>query len=193
MKTIPKNVKHAFLISSYMGSVLKYHKEGRPKLLALHNSIDNGMRRYAIVGGSRAYYEISSQGAKIWEKLNEKHHTTLDYSETEIFVEMLGGLMNPKNHKDFLGLSHFITTHETSKEKYAAMCKSVLDLNDEVNKLLATNSQGYPLIKPKIEKVKKPKEKSKAQKIHEQNVLEEKVRQDRVTKTLRDMIARAKG
>ncbi len=64
-KTIPKNVKHAFLISSYMGAVLKHHKEGRPKLLALHKRIDMGMKRYAIVGGSKAYYELSNAGQQI--------------------------------------------------------------------------------------------------------------------------------
>lgn len=192
MKTIPKNVKHAFLISSYMGSVLKYHKEGRPKLLALHKRIDQGMRRYAIVGGSKAYNELSNAGQQIWIDLSERHDTLLSNDETEIFVELLGSLMNPKNHKDFLGMEHFNTAYNASEQTYREMCHSVLDLNDEVNKLLGTKSQVYPVLKPKVEKAKKPKEKSKAQKAHEKRVAEEKARQERVTKTLREMIAKAK-
>ena len=192
-KTIPRNVKHAFLISSYMGSVLKYHKEGRPVLLALHTRINQGMRRYALVAGGRAYNELADAGADIWRQLAEKHHTLLQINETEIFVEMLGSLMNPKNYKDFLGMEHFKTKQTTSDDKYAAMCHSVLDLNDKVNELLGTNSQVYPILKPKSEK--KKKERSKSKKIETRRKKaerKEEVRKEKVSSFLKDRIAKAK-
>lgn len=194
-KAIPRNVKHAFLISSYMGSVLKYNKEGTPQLNALHRRINQGMQRFAIIGGSRAYNELSNEGARIWKELSEVHHTLLKGNETEIFVEMLGSLMSPKNHKDFLGMDHFKTKERVDDDKYAAMCYSVLDLNDKVNELLGTKSQAYPLLKPKVKKEKKKREKSTKKKDTKvsRTKLKEAERRAKSRSFLRDRIAKAKS
>lgn len=191
-RTIPRNVKHAFLISSYMGSVLKYYKEGTPQLAALHERINRGMQRYALVAGSREYNALADEGARIWKELSEVHHTRLDGPETEIFIEMLGALISPKNHKDFLAMEHYKTKVRTTDEKYAEMCHSVLDLNDKVNELLGTKSQAYPLLKPKTVKKKKERVKSKAQKKHEKEVAEIAESKARKKAFLRERIARAK-
>lgn len=195
-KTIPRNVKKAFLISSYMGSVLKYHKEGTTKLLALHKRINNGMNRYALVAGGKEYFNLAKSGEDIWVKLSERHKTTLTKEETEIFIELLGYVLSPKDYKDFLAMEQYKTAVRTTDEIYARMCESVLDLNDEVNELLGTKSCAHALIKPKAEKIKKQRDKA-VKKVSEgkvsRNKRKEAERKAKARSFLRDVVAKAKG
>ena len=193
---IPRNVKKAFLIASYMGSVLKYYKEGRPVLSALHMRIDNGMQRYCLIAGRREYHGLANSGSDIWERLSTKHHTKLSLEETEIFVELLGSLLSPKDHQDFLAMEHFTTKVKTDDEKYSKMCHSVLDLNDEVNELLGTKSVVHSVIKPKPKKEKRERDKSKKSKseIRESKAkIKEAERKAKARNFLRDKIAKARG
>ena len=191
MKTIPKNVKRAFLIASFIGSVLKSHNTGRPMLLALHKRVNQGMRRFRIVGGALAYHSLANDGKEMWIKLSERHSTHLTHAETEIFVELLGFVLSEKDYKDFLGYKHFRTDIRTDDAKYARICASVLEMNDLINELLGTKSSvgQFKILKPEKQKAKR--DVSKRQSKHEKEVLEAMSRKKRKSEFLAGLRARA--
>jgi len=160
MKTIPRNVKKAFLISSFIGSVLKAHTTGTPILTALHIRVDQGMKRYSILVGKKAYYDLTEAGLGMWSKLSKKHSTKLTHEETEVFIEYMGYLLKDKDYKDFLGFTHFkstITMRDTIKFK--RVCNSVIALGEEVDAYLGTK----PCVSQvKVVKVKVKSERDKA-------------------------------
>lgn len=158
-KTIPKNVKKAFLVSSFMGSVLKSYNAGRPVLFVLHKRINQGMRRFNIVGGREAYWNLTNEGLLMWTKLSKKYSTKLTEDETEIFIEMIGHLLSKKDYKDFLGVTHFKSTLKMQDIKFARICESVIALGEEIDEHVNTKPCSTPLVFKKV-KVKKVRDKS---------------------------------
>ncbi len=152
MKTIPKNVKKAFLVASFMGSVLKAHTTGTPKLTALHIRIDQGMKRYSIIAGKKAYHELTSVGFEMWKSLAEKHSTKLTHPETEVFIEYMGYLMSENDYKNFLGFTQFKSCESVSDETLVKLCNSLIELGSLIDNHLGTKPC---LSQLKVVKVKK--------------------------------------
>ena len=178
MKTIPRNVKKAFLVASFMGSVLKAHTTGAPRLTALHIRIDQAMKRYSIIAGRKEYFNLTNKGLVIWTELSKKHSTKLTHAETELFIEYMGYLLSPKDYKDFLGFSHFKSSVRSSDETFAEMCNSLIALGDHVDAYVGT--------KPCVSQVRAVKTKHKvvrdvSSKLnkHAKQVIEDKSRKDK--------------
>ena len=190
MKTIPRNVKKAFLIASFMGSVLKAHTTGTPRLTALHIRIDQAMKRYRIIAGREEYYNLTNKGLEIWTILSKKHSTKLTHDETEVFVEYMGYVLSPKDYKDFLGFTHFKSTVRASNEVFADICDSLIALGDQVDACVGT--------KPCVSQVKSLKTKhkvvrdaSKKLSKHDKQVQADKSRKERKKVFMASIRARA--
>ncbi len=190
--TPPRNVKKAFLVASFMGSVLKAHTTGTPKLTALHIRIDQGMKRYRIIAGREEYYTLTSAGMEMWKSLSKKHSTKLTHEETEIFVEYMGYLLKDKDYKDFLGFTHFKSSVRSSNEIFKAICMSLIALGEKVDEYLGTTPCVLQLKTVKVKK-KVIRDSSKKPNKHDKQVQADKGRKDRKKVNLASLRARAEA
>jgi hypothetical protein len=191
MKQAPRNVKRAFLISSFIGSVLKAHNTGRPILNAIHTRVNQGMKRYRIVAGMLSYHSLANDGQNMWVELSKRHSTHLTHEETEIFIEILGFVLSERDYKDFLGYEHFRTRVRTDDAKYARICVSVLQMNDMINELLGTKSSVCQIKQKKTEKIKTKRDGSRKLSKHEKEVLNAEAKKKRKVEFLANLKARA--
>jgi len=163
----PRHVKRAFLVASFIGSVLKSNQTGRVVLIGLERRANNAMYRFSAVSAKNEpelYRSLSNSGIKMWVDLSETHSIDLLPGEVEIFVEILGYIISPKDYKDFLGFEHFKSNVETTDEKMKKICSSALALSDKINELLGTKNYTEMVRKSKTKKVKKQRDKSKKKK-----------------------------
>ncbi len=189
-KTIPKNVKKAFLVSSFMGSVLKTYNSGRPVLIVLHKRVNQGMRRFNLVGGRQAYYDLTNEGFEMWSRLSEEYSTKLTEDEIEIFVEVMGYLLSQKDYKDFLGSTQFKSTLKMPDIKYARVCASVIALGNEIDTHLNTKPCVEQMKTIKV-KAKKERDVSRKQSKHEKEVVKAKTQKERKKLNLASLRDRA--
>ncbi len=194
MKKPSKNTKKCFLIASFMGSVMKAHQPDIRELQILHRQIDRAMKVYSVTAGKQEYHDLTSEGFKIWKVLSEEYSTRLESDEVEIFVDLMGTLIPPKNYEEYLAVPPFISIKNLEPETMLRVCKSLLALNGLVNELLGTSSYRVPLPTVKKVKVKRVRDKSKRVKKDEvvsKSKLKEAERKGNVRSFLRDRIAKA--
>ncbi len=137
-KTIPRNVKKALLVASFIGAVLRAHKTGVPKLTALHIRIDQAMKRFRIIGGADAYFDITTAGQSMWMSLSEQYKTKLTFEETEVFSQYIGYLLSDKDYKEFLGFTHFESSVTVAKDKLHDITTSLIALGEMIDEYCGT-------------------------------------------------------
>ena len=189
-KAPPRNVRKAFLIASFMGSVLKAHTTGAPRLTALHIRINQAMKRYNILAGRKEYFELTNKGLDIWTALSKKHSTKLSHDETELFIEYMGHLLSPRDYKDFLGFTHFTSNVRASKETFAEICTSLIDLGEQVDMYVGTKACSSQLKTVKT-KQKVVRDASKKLSKHDKQVQADKSRKERKKVFMASLRARA--
>lgn len=190
-----KATNKMFAIASIIGATLKSSNTGDPKLLNLAVQSNKAMQVYSIKVGHTAYWEVSEAIKKIWFALAEKHENKLEHDEVPVFIQYVCMLVPENNFKSFLMVPPYTINKELSKEKNLAIVKSVLDLDNELNKLFGTRAHTVTKPKQKIAKLKKQRDKSKKkqkEKTVSRSKLKEAERKQNVRSFLRDRIAKAK-
>ncbi len=139
-KKPPRNVKKSLLVASFVGAVLRAHKTGTPKLTALHIRIDQAMQRFAIVAGSKAYNDVTTEGQKMWLSLAKQYSTKLTFEETEVFCQYIGYLLSDKDYKEFLGFTHFESSVTVSKDKLHDITTSLIALGEMIDEYCGTKA-----------------------------------------------------
>ncbi len=137
-KNPPRNVKKSLLVASFIGAVLRAHKTGTPKLTALHIRIDQSMKRFVIIAGSKAYNDVTNEGQKMWMSLAKQYSTKLTFEETEVFSEYIGYLLSDKDYKEFLGFTHFESSVTLSEEKLHDITTSLIALGEMIDEYCGT-------------------------------------------------------
>lgn len=176
-----------------MGSVMKAHQPEVRELQILHRQINRAMKVYSITAGKQEYFDLTTEGFKIWKILSEEYSTRLESDEVEIFIDLMGTLVPPKNYEEYLAVPPFISIKKLEPETMLRVCKSLLALDGLVNDLLGTTSYRVPL--PAMKKVKVKKERDKSKKVKKDEVvskskLKEAERKSNVRSFLRDRIAK---
>ena len=186
-----RNIQRMFAVTSYIGATLKAYDIENYELTRLQKQCNKAMNVYAIKTGSVHYNELSDKLGDIWGELGKKHNNVIEEDSVPALVEAIGMLVLPKDYKDFLGLSQYTTDVSNCGKDYSSIAESVLALNESINGLLGTKS--VTLMKPKEKKkVKKVRTKSTKLNAHQKEVLEIQQRNERVTASLKDMIAKAR-
>jgi hypothetical protein len=192
-----KSTIKTFAISLAIGSILKSHQNGEPKILALQLQINRASKVFAIKAGSKMYFDISDKVAKAWEKMLSKDDYVITEDDTLQFVEFLSFLVPPDHYKKFLGMSPYRANLKAEPEFYVRIAKDVLSYEHELNKVLETKPYTMSIFKKK-EKVKIKKERSKPNKSKTKqskpsaSKLKEAQRKANVRSFLRDRIKTAK-
>ena len=193
-------VHKAFAVSSILGAIIMAHNNGDPRITALKIQIDKAMRVYNVKLGRKNYYEMTDKIKEIWGKLAEKHNNTIDGDELSLFIELILNLSPRKDMKEFL-MVHFTTSHKIKDYHKSAILMSVLELDEELNRLCGTVSTidrdglGKILVKQIKKRApnKRTKTASKAQLKHEASAREYKERKERIASFLKKRIEAAKN
>lgn len=161
MAKTPKNVKKAFAVASCIGSAIKLTGIRTIKLNALDMQADKAMQVFGAKAGRKIYWSISFDLREIWERLSKKHTTVLTEETLSVYIEMMCMMIPPKDFKEFFGVSPLRSRVEVDPETYAALAKSVLDLDHELNNLFGTHAYSIEMPKQKEEKAKRERDKAK--------------------------------
>ena len=192
MSNVPKNIKRAYAVASYIGASLKAYTVDDPELHKLELQCKKAMAVFSKKVGKDGTMELANKLGDLWQELGDKHSHTIDEDSVPALIEGISMIVSPKEFKTFLGVPQYYKDRHQYYKDYPKIMDSVNSLNYKLNELLGTKSVTLQKPKVKVPKVKKPREKSKAQKRHEAEVLAEEQRVESVTKFLRDRIAKAK-
>ncbi len=161
-RSIPKNIKKAYAVTSCIYTALGQIEERDAEQNALTLQCDRAMKVFFTQAGHEEYWAISNSVSELWGELIVSHSTPLTPEELPVFIEWVSALIPPKDFSKFLGkLSAYTTDAVLDKEKSVMVAKSVLELDKGLNHIFGTKA--YTLTKPKeqVAKVKKERDKGK--------------------------------
>ena len=159
-KVIPKNVKKAFAIATYIATALHAFEEAHTleeELIKLQLQVARAMKVFGAIGGTEMYLYLSDKNGDMWETLSQKNGFMLKEESLPLLVEYLCMLIPPKDFKEFIGVLPYSRERHLYMTEYPMVVKSVIMLNEELNSFYGTKFYTLPL--PKKEVTKKVKEK----------------------------------
>ncbi len=190
MKITP-NIRKIVGLTTILGATLKSANSGSPKLVTLQVQCNRALKVFHKKD-PKEYYKITDDVFEMWKILTERYSTLLTLEESTTFLSMLCTLVPPSDYKAFLGVSPYKGIETLREGKLEELTKSVLDLDQRLNKLFGTTSYTLPIRKPKEVKVKRARDKSKKVKKELKNRVFDKGKKQRVKNSLKEMIAKAK-
>ncbi len=129
-------VKKAFALSSMAGAIVMSASSGSPKLLALSKQVNDAMRVFNIKS-AKDYYTISHDVRELWVEMEKRRKNALYPAEIEVFIEMVLSLLPSSDMKTYLGYK-FTTKEKLRDSKKSALLVTVLELDEELNKMFGT-------------------------------------------------------
>ena len=176
MAKLTGDTKKIFALSSTIGAVLMSHQDGEPKLIAMRVQIDKAMKVFSRKVGPKMYWAISNEVQRLWTRVAEKHNNTVDEDELPLFIEYLCTLAPASHFKKFLGLSPYRSRVDMRPEIKVEVVKSVLELDEQFNKLFGTKPYVMAVRKPVVVKPKTERDKSKKEITNEKKVSKTKLK-----------------
>lgn len=194
MKKSTKSIDRAFAVISTIGTAIKASPEPTYELKIIQGRVNKMMQVYRAKVGKAYYWEVSNNVSEIWAELAKESNIIAETS-INVLAETLCNVIHKNTFEELLSCTQpEITDGGISKEDFAKISHSVLQMNDRFNSYFGTKSCIYTLSKPKVIKPKKKrvKIKSKAQIKHEEEMFEIAQAKENKKRALQEMVRKAK-